>query len=830
MGYQGEDDGRLPGDRAGTQAPDGSLPADELQMATGGYRNPLEPGTTPHRRAAPGETAASGGTRHDVQQAGSVGPRAWPGDRETGSYGPRTGRDSQVPGPGPVSDPAAGRGGERSSLGPRGRRGAPAGASLGPRGRRGTGQFPAAPTGPNLAQEPLPGAAGRGHAPAGPGHGHVPAGRDGVPQPGARGSIAHDSGIAPDMRAGLPARDATAGAESGHEAGRSEAGTGLRRRAGEGGAAPLVPAAGRSAGGRPAGGRPAGGGPAGGGPADGGTAGWAADRRITGEMPGRGPQGYAGASASPDAPPGPGSGRRVPRGAAGGQGLPGQQPSSGHRSRPAPLTPDDAGGAVPQPLPARGTAQDRRPHPARRGTIRGFPPVPGQPEPVYPPGQFSAWNRPSVRAAWLGISRISDGHGEPEAEPGYSQLATSDPSADSTATQTLAAIDDGSWAPLRARRDWGSHAEEAAPLATRRPARPGVSGAAAAALGGTATGDVAAGRRGRQAGQGLAGPHAVGSQSTGPPTTGPPSAAARDASDLADRPGGQRAAAGAGGQPAGARSEAALPAAPAEAAGGRRRSEESGAERPAPARRGRTHKRSNMMMAALLLSPVLVVVLVVVGYVYVTGKHTAASPHPAALATHPLPTASASPTPTLGPWKHIENRTLDTQPLSLKELFPARFTAGLTGVRTIDKASEKCIRALIGSGLQKAIHKAHCTQVLRASYLSGDRKLMATIGVLNLLNVSAAERAGKASGTHQFIKQLAAKHGPTRHLTKGTGLEEADVLGHYLILTWTEFANLHKPSGKKQLAELKKFSTDLITGTANISLSSRMVTGAPRIP
>jgi len=455
--------------------------------------------------------------------------------------------------------------------------------------------------------------------------------------------------------------------------------------------------------------------------------------------------------------------------------------------------------------------------------------VPGQPEPVYPPGQFSAWNRPSVRAAWLGISRISDGHGEPEAEPGYSQLATSDPSADSTATQTLAAIDDGSWAPLRESRDWGSHAEEAAPLATRRPARPAVPGPAAAGLGGTAAGDVAAGRRGSQAGQGTANVHR-----TGPHTTSQPGAAARGASDLADRPGGQRAAAGSAGQPAeqqaGARSEAAAPTAPAEAAAGKRRSEGSGAGRPAPARRGRTHKRSNMMMAALLLSPVLVVVLVVVGYVYVTGKHTAASPHPAALPTHPLPTVSASPTPTLGPWKHIGNRTLDTQPLSLKELFPARFTAGLTGVRTIDKASKKCIRALIGSGLQKAIHKAHCTQVLRASYLSGDRKLMATIGVLNLLNVTAAERAGKASGTHQFIKQLAAKHGPTRRLTKGTGLEEADVLGHYLILTWTEFANLHKPSGKKQLAELKKFSTDLITGTANISLSSRMVTGAPRIP
>ena len=30
---------------------------------------------------------------------------------------------------------------------------------------------------------------------------------------------------------------------------------------------------------------------------------------------------------------------------------------------------------------------------ANKGPIRGFPPAPGQPPPLYPPGQFSAWNR-----------------------------------------------------------------------------------------------------------------------------------------------------------------------------------------------------------------------------------------------------------------------------------------------------------------------------------------------------------------------------------------------------------------------------------------------------
>jgi hypothetical protein len=108
--------------------------------------------------------------------------------------------------------------------------------------------------------------------------------------------------------------------------------------------------------------------------------------------------------------------------------------------------------------------------------------------------------------------------------------------------------------------------------------------------------------------------------------------------------------------------------------------------------------------------------------------------------------------------------------------------------------------------------------------------MMATIGVLNLVNVTAAEKAGKASGATGFIRQLPGPHGPTHNLTKGTGLEEAEVKGHYLILIWTEFANLHAPSGKKQRKELMSFSVDLFRGTANVSLTSRMVTGKPQVP
>jgi hypothetical protein len=236
--------------------------------------------------------------------------------------------------------------------------------------------------------------------------------------------------------------------------------------------------------------------------------------------------------------------------------------------------------------------------------------------------------------------------------------------------------------------------------------------------------------------------------------------------------------------------------------------------------------RHKIMMTGLLLAPVLVVVLVVAGYVYFSAKPAPTTSHVAA----PQHSASAlpSPSPTLGPWKHIESRSQDPAPLNATELFPQQFTnGGNAGVKTVDKTSTNCPRDVFGSKLAAAVRKADCTQVLRASYLSTDHKIMSTVGVLNLTDATAAEHAGRVSGATEFIKQLPAAHGPTKNLSKGTGIVEAEFKGHYLILIWTEFANLKAPSGKSQRKQLEAFSADLIAGTVNVSLTNRMVTGRP---
>jgi hypothetical protein len=250
---------------------------------------------------------------------------------------------------------------------------------------------------------------------------------------------------------------------------------------------------------------------------------------------------------------------------------------------------------------------------------------------------------------------------------------------------------------------------------------------------------------------------------------------------------------------------------------------------PAGRRGGGLAKRSHRALIGLLMAPVVIVILVVAVIVYLGSRPVSTAGHPAAAASKPASSPNAAPT--LGRWQNITSQAVDAQPLSVHELYPARFAVGgSAGTRTVERANTKCTNAVIGSTLQAAVRKGGCTQVIRASYLSTNRKMMATIGVLNLADVAAAEKVGKAVSGSEFIRQLPGPHGPTHNLTKGTGLVEAEVKGHYLILIWTEFANLHAPSGKKQRKQLTKFSANLFAGTANVSLTSRMVTGKPSNP
>ena len=77
----------------------------------------------------------------------------------------------------------------------------------------------------------------------------------------------------------------------------------------------------------------------------------------------------------------------------------------------------------------------------------------------------------------------------------------------------------------------------------------------------------------------------------------------------------------------------------------------------------------------------------------------------------------------------------------------------------------------------------------------------------------------KTAGPKLQAKGVASKLG------KGTGVVEAEYKGHYLILTWSEFVNGANPKTSAQDKQLEQFGNDLVAGTANVTLSQRMVNG-----
>jgi hypothetical protein len=240
------------------------------------------------------------------------------------------------------------------------------------------------------------------------------------------------------------------------------------------------------------------------------------------------------------------------------------------------------------------------------------------------------------------------------------------------------------------------------------------------------------------------------------------------------------------------------------------------AERP----RGRFHR-----VAWLAAACVVVAAGGFAGYKYLYEPRVNAPVSP----TLRLPTtapASAGFDQALGKWQHIGTRAEDPDPLKIAGLYPPQFQLeGISYTRTAASATKNCDEVVFGSQLQAALQSGDCTQVLRASYISGDGTMMGTIGVVNLSTSAAAQKAGEATGAQELITPLAGAKGPTSKLGNGTGVVQAEIKGHYLILMWAEFANLKSPSTSAQKNQLEQFATELVTGSANIDLSNRMLTG-----
>ena len=239
---------------------------------------------------------------------------------------------------------------------------------------------------------------------------------------------------------------------------------------------------------------------------------------------------------------------------------------------------------------------------------------------------------------------------------------------------------------------------------------------------------------------------------------------------------------------------------------------------------------------ALALGTAFVVVVAAAAAYFLVLKPSSSTPNPNAGGR--LPSAGASPSDQACVQQSAPTATSSSAPstrlpLTLAELYPpvvnneANGNGDITSSFTLetDKLDTSCSSAVIGQALITALKAGACTQVLRASYLSGDGKIMGTIGVINLVSTNEAHYAGKVVGQNDFIAPLATSKGIASKLGQGTGVVEAQYKGHYLILTWSEFVNGSTPSTMAEDNQLEQFSSELVAGTANINLSERMVNG-----
>ncbi|HUC57376.1 MAG TPA: hypothetical protein VMA95_08240, partial [Streptosporangiaceae bacterium] len=362
--------------------------------------------------------------------------------------------------------------------------------------------------------------------------------------------------------------------------------------------------------------------------------------------------------------------------------------------------------------------------------IRGFPPLPDEPLPVYPPGPFAAWNR-------------GNGDSGPHKESGSS-------------------------------RESGSHRETA----------------------GTSYADEgrAAGRSGRAA-QSLTAatitPDEFDTDYSLPAIKDPVPVYPGDRAAADRSTGGRSSSPASAPSSTGSRSE--------------RHARSSGRSSRSGADRGKSRHQSVWLAigAAVVIVGAVIAVLVTTSL----GGRTTANGKPSS----PPRSTKPSPTPPAGKWEYIGSRATDPMPLSLQELFPASFYYKTIYYHlTIQRRGHDCHTAIIGAALQAAVRKAGCTQDLRASYASRLQNAMATIGVFNLDDANSAALAAAHAGPEQFVAQLVAKNGVTSKLGQGTGLEEAVVKGHYLVLVWAEFINLASPKTHWQQAHLTNFMNILI--------------------
>ncbi len=185
-----------------------------------------------------------------------------------------------------------------------------------------------------------------------------------------------------------------------------------------------------------------------------------------------------------------------------------------------------------------------------------------------------------------------------------------------------------------------------------------------------------------------------------------------------------------------------------------------------------------------------------------------AKEHPAVHALPPPPT-HAAPTPTPTPKrtrarhkpKHvpvdIRDEKKDPRPLTITEVFPSS-TVTLAGtkfswVKTV--INDHCSLAANGK-FAAELTRQHCRRVVRATFLSSDKKIAVTAGIAVMPTDAAAKAALTAQDPAHYVWFRGMKATGAPKIDKAGGYATSTLRGRYISYAYAMYADAHKPAAK----------------------------------
>lgn len=147
--------------------------------------------------------------------------------------------------------------------------------------------------------------------------------------------------------------------------------------------------------------------------------------------------------------------------------------------------------------------------------------------------------------------------------------------------------------------------------------------------------------------------------------------------------------------------------------------------------------------------------------------------------------SSYSDSPSAEVFGPIDERSTDSGPLTVEEVFPASAESlpdpeGKGKLTLRDRRLDvDCAEAVWGAGVGKALREGGCTQALRGVY-SGDRYAM-IVAIFNVARVEDANRVvGELGqdGAGGFVKPLDGGFGQGFSVARGLAM------GHYVVVGW----------------------------------------------